>query len=262
MPTTTETIPTRLSAIYEEVNHFQPEKSNLSLLRQAWETHVSRARQQITGLHVEADGEILYLGDLSPGCRACKEGAWDCIFVTMECNLNCPFCYSPHAIPRDYAGSTFGATPAEIAENQARTRITGVSFSGGEPFLNPQRLFDWLAWFKGRYPDKYYWLYTNGLLADQAFLQRLEELGLDELRFNLAATGYDHPPVMENVATAARFIPNITVEIPAIPGHAAKLLSCLVKWSEAGVKFLNLHELMYEPGTNAASMVGERQPVV
>jgi pyruvate formate-lyase activating enzyme-like uncharacterized protein len=257
-----ETLPARLRAIYEEVSHLQMERANLDALRPIWEAHVSSARQQVPGIHVEADGEIVCLGGLSPGCQACKDGTWDCIFTTMRCNLNCEFCYSPHAIPRDYAGSVFGATPEQIAENHARTHITGVSFSGGEPFVEPQKLFGWVAWFKRRYPDTYYWVYTNGLLADEESVRRLGEIGVDEIRFNLAATGYDHPGVLENVAAAARFIPNVTVEIPAIPAHASKLLSCLADWCALGVRFLNLHELIYEPGTNSASMAGARRAIV
>jgi pyruvate formate-lyase activating enzyme-like uncharacterized protein len=87
-------------------------------------------------------------------------------------------------------------------------------------------------------------------------------LGLNEIRFNLAASGYDHPTVLENVAAAARFIPNVTVEIPAIPSHGSKLLACLSRWCALGVRFLNLHELMYEPGTLSASMPGARRLVV
>ena len=118
----------------------------------------------------------------------------------MGCNLDCEFCYSPHAIPRDYAGSTFGASLEQIAANHAQTHITGISFSGGEPFVDAPKLFEWVAWFKNLYPDKYYWVYTNGLLADDGKLRGLAELGIDEIRFNLAATGYDHPQVVENVA--------------------------------------------------------------
>ena len=258
----TETMPARLRAIYQEVSRHQPERSNLDTLRPAWEGHLSRARQQIPEIHVEAEGEVVCLGDLSPGCRACKEGTWDCIFTTMQCNLDCQFCYSPHAIPRDYAGSVFGTTPEQIAENYARTCITGVSFSGGEPFVDAQKLFEWVAWFTSRYPEKYYWVYTNGLLADEENLRRLGELGVDEIRFNMAAIGYDHPTVMKNLAAAIRFIPNVTVEIPAIPEHASKLLSCLADWCALGVRFLNLHELMYEPDTNSASMPGARRAVV
>jgi len=262
MPPVTEPMPARLREIYEEVHRLRPARSNLDALRPTWEAHISKARQQIPGIHVEAEGEIVYLGDLSLGCRACKEGTWDCIFTTMRCNLDCAFCYSPHAIPRDYAGSVLGGRPEQIADNHARTRITGVSFSGGEPFVDVPKLFDWVAWFTSRYPDKYYWVYTNGLLAGEESLRRLGELGVDEVRFNLAATGYDHPVVMENLAAAAQFIPHVTVEIPAIPEHAPKLLSCLASWCALGVEFLNLHELMYEPGTNSASMPGARRAIV
>lgn len=255
-------IPACLRAIYEEANRPEQEPSNLTALEPIWREHVSRARRAIRTVHVEADGEVLYLGELSPGCRACKEGVWDCVFTTMRCNLDCAFCYSPHAIPRDYTGSVFGATPEQIASNYARTHIAGVSFSGGEPFVDAPGLFDWIGWFKERWSDKYYWVYTNGLLADEVHLRRLGELGIDEVRFNMAATGYDHPTVMRNLAAAARFIPNVTVEIPAIPDHASKLLASLAEWSALGVRFLNLHELIYEPGSNSASMPGARQAIV
>ena len=256
------TLPERLQTIYKEASCRQMPESNLHTLQPAWEAHVARAQQQIRGLHVEDGGEVLFVGGISPGCQACKQGTWDCIFTTMRCNLDCGFCYSPHGIPRDYVGSLLGSTPEQIEGNHARTHITGISFSGGEPFADPQTLFEWVAWFTGRHPDKYYWVYTNGLLADEQKLRRLAQLGVHEIRFNLAATGYDHPPVLRNLEVAGHLIPNLTVEIPAIPRDAAKVLSCLARWSALGVRFLNLHELMYEPGTNSESMPGARLPIV
>jgi pyruvate formate-lyase activating enzyme-like uncharacterized protein len=257
-----DVLPAPLRVIQKEVEEQRRPESNLDALQPVWQEYVSKARGLLQGLYVEGDGEVLYLGGLSPGCQACKEGTWDCIFTTMRCNLDCQFCYSPHAIPRDYAGSLLGSTPEQIAGNHARTTITGISFSGGEPFVDTARLFDWVSWFTSRYPEKYYWVYTNGLLATEDKLRRLAELGVDEIRFNLAATGYDHPQVLENLAAAARQISSVTVEIPAIPQHAAKLLSCLADWSARGVRYLNLHELMYEPGTNSATMPGPRRAIV
>ena len=258
----TGVLPEPLRVIREEVMRSQQPAPDLDRLCGAWEEHVSSATQRIEDLNVQGLGEILALGTLSPGCQACKDGTWDCIFTTMRCNLSCDFCYSPHAISQEYAGSPLGATPKEIAANHSRTRITGISFSGGEPFAEPQKLFRWVDWFTSRRPQTYYWVYTNGLLADEPKLRRLAQLGIDEIRFNLAATGYDHPTVLENLAAAVHLIPNVTVEIPAIPEHAAKLLSCLQGWAALGVKFLNLHELIYEPGTNSASMPGPRWPFV
>jgi len=257
-----EGLPESLTAIWDEVQGWQPAHSTLDALRPTWAAHVARARHQLRDLHVEDEGEALYLGALSPGCRACKDGTWDCIFTTMDCNLDCAFCFSPHTIPRDYQGSQMGSTPAEIAANHERTRVEGISFSGGEPFLHPEKLFEWVAWFTSRYPDRYYWVYTNGLLASEDRLQHLAQLGVHEIRFNLAATGYHHPVVLENLSTAARLFPIVTVEIPAIPDHCDVLLSSLAGWCARGVRFLNLHELFYEPGTNSASLPGPRQAIV
>ncbi|MBN1936027.1 MAG: radical SAM protein [Anaerolineae bacterium] len=251
-----------MSEIYAEVDAYRSLSPNLDAFRQAWKVHLSQVGSRVPGVHIEAEGESVYLGELSPGCRACKEGTWDCAFTTMRCNLDCAFCYSPHAVPENYAGSAFGSTPEQIAANHAITHITGISFSGGEPFMDAHGLFAWAAWFQDHCPDKYYWVYTNGLLAHTENVQRLGELGIDEIRFNMAATGYDHPVVMANLAAAARFIPNVTVEIPAIPDHETKLLSCLADWCMSGVRYLNLHELMYEPDTNSASMSGVRQDVI
>jgi pyruvate formate-lyase activating enzyme-like uncharacterized protein len=258
----TDTMPTSLTRIREAVHQFRPEQSQLATCQQRWkhwwQDYVAQASQQISNIHIEDGGEVAYLGQLSPGCQACKNGTWDCIFTTMRCNLNCNFCCSPQAIAKDYAGSAFGSSPGQILENHTKTTITGISFSGGDPFVDKQKLFNWINQFRKHAPQKYMWLYTNGVLITQADLQKLQELEIDEIRFNLAATGYNNSRVMKNLACAVQLIPNVTVEIPAIPEHARKVLTSLGVWASLGVKYLNLHELMYEEETNAASMPGPR----
>jgi len=255
-------MPIPLKTILENLERSEKVECNLDGLFPKWQAALAKAKEQIPGIKILSDGEIVYLRELSPGCKACKAGTWDCIFTTTRCNIKCEFCYSPMALPMDYTGSVFGSTPAEIAGNHARTTITGVSFSGGEPFLEPKLLLEWVGWFKEHHPEQYAWIYTNGLLAEKGLLQELGKLGLDEIRFNTAATNYNHPRVMENLTLAAQSIPNVTVEIPAIPEDAAKLITNLGEWSRRGVKFLNLHELIYEPGTLSASMRGKRQSVI
>jgi pyruvate formate-lyase activating enzyme-like uncharacterized protein len=175
--------------------------------------------------------------------------------------LHCPFCYNPLDTPPDSSPSAFGTTLEEISLNQARTHITGISFSGGEPFLEPQKLLEWVAWFRGQPARQYTWVYTNGLLAKPHLLKELGSLGLNEIRFDMAATGYTHPTVLRHLSEAAAAIPNVTVEIPVIPADAEKLLAALPEWISRGVRFLNLHELIYEPGTLSWSMPGERLPI-
>lgn len=254
-------IPAPLQAIYAALARSHGFHSNQEKLWAEWDGFLPQLKARVPDIHIEADGEIVYIGELSPGCRACKAGTWDCVFTTMRCNLQCEFCYSPQSLALDFSGSAFGSNPAQIADNYSKTHITGISFSGGEPFLEPEKLLDRIAFFRERFPEKYIWIYTNGLRADVTSLRELGLLGVDEIRFNTAATGYTNPIVMQNMALAARFIPTVSIEVPAIPEHAQKLLSSLEEWISCGVKFINLHELLYEPGTLSAAMPGTRLSV-
>ena len=255
-------LPSELKCVREAVKQRPSQKSTVDALQPTWDAYIARAVAVVPEIHIEDGGETVYSGVLSPGCQACKAGAWDCIFLTMRCNLDCAFCYSPHHIPGDYCGSALGSTPRQVAENHHKAGICGTSFSGGEPLLEMEKLQQWFAALKAERPDEYYWLYTNGLVADETVFRRLGELGLDEIRFNAAAAGYDHPTVMDNIASAVRFIPNVTVEIPAIPEHAAQLRACLALWDSLGVRYLNMHELIYEPGSNSLDFPGTRQTVI
>ena len=227
-------------------------------LQAKWEAEAAAAVERMPGVRVEDGGECLYLNSISPGCRACKNGEWDCIFVTMACNLRCAFCWRPCAPTDGHLGSAFDSRREEIAAAYARTRISGISFSGGEVFLDPAALFDWIRWATQQAPGRYYWLYTNGLVATEEHLAQAAELGVHEARFNMAASGYADPEALRRLQVAARHFAAVTVEVPAIPEEASQLLNALPLWSEAGARYLNLHELVYEPGTYSASMRGPR----
>jgi len=83
----------------------------------------------------------------------------------------------------------------------------------------------------------------------------------DELDLSIKTVEFHRSQVMKNMAAASDHIPNVTVEIPAVPEDGPKLLSSLEKWALLGVKYLNMHELMYESDTNAATMEGQRQSI-
>jgi pyruvate formate-lyase activating enzyme-like uncharacterized protein len=250
-----------LKAISEEARFFREQAHTPSDLESGWRAYMQEARRCISGLKIDAGKATVCLGELSMGCQACKEGTWDCIFLTQRCNLSCSFCYSPTSMPGDAPSSAFGETLEEITANYTRTRIQGISFSGGEPFLEPERLLKWVSFFRSRFPEAYLWIYTNGILVEERALQTLGAVGLNEIRFNTAASGYDDSCVLETMQKAAGIFPNLTVEIPAIPEQAQKLRDSLALWAGLGVRYLNLHELLYETGTNSAKLPGPRQSI-
>lgn len=252
-------MPAFLYRIADEVREYWGQAYAPSDLQSDWQDYLVQAKQRIPSLTVNAEQATVCLGELSPGCQACKEGTWDCLFVTQKCNLSCSFCYSPRGIREDFAGSAFGDEPEEIAENYARTRIKGISFSGGEPFLEPERLVNWVSFFHRHFPEAYLWIYTNGMLIEEGMLQKLSAYEVDEIRFNTAASGYDNRVVMKNIKMASSYFHRLTVEIPVIPEEAQKVRDCLEVWAELGVHYLNLHELLYEPGSNSWEMAEPRQ---
>lgn len=188
----------------------------------------------------KADGR-----DLSPGCRACGEGTWACLFVNGVCNARCFFCPAPQLTrdPPETSGIPFPEID-DFLDYVEHFGFTGVSLSGGEPLLTEERTLAFLDALRGRFGTSLYlWLYSNGLLATPERLQRLAATGLDEIRFNALATDYD----LSAVRNAVGLFPRVTVEIPAPPGEAARLVRLAEELAALGVRHLNLHQLRATP---------------
>lgn len=182
-----------------------------------------------------------YHEQISPGCQICGQGKWSCLFITNECNANCFYC--PTSQTEDANPSTQNLT-FDSAESYAEYikffNFKGVSFSGGEPFLYFERTLAYIkALRKLCSPDLYIWIYTNGILVNDEKLKLLAEHGLNEIRFDIGATNYN----ISSLKTAATFITNVTVEIPAVPEEQNAIITLLPELIKAGVSNINLHQM-------------------
>jgi pyruvate formate-lyase activating enzyme-like uncharacterized protein len=183
--------------------------------------------------------------NLSPGCRSCKEGTWSCLFINNLCNGHCFFCPTPQSdqdLPT--TNTVTFSEPDDYADYIARFGFRGVSISGGEPLLDFARTLAFLSAVRARCGDAVHlWIYTNGILLKEAHLHALKATGLDEIRFNLAATDY----LLDKVKMAVGHIPIVTVEIPAIPEDYERLKQVIADLKAIGVRCLNLHQLRLTP---------------
>ena len=119
-------------------------------------------------------------------------------------------------------------------------KFKGASFSGGEPFLQYEKVLTFTRKIRERMGKGIYiWLYTNGDLVDKKKLKALKEAGLNEIRFDISARNYD----LKAVKMAVGIIDTVTVEIPAIPEDYEILKKCLPRMKAIGVAHLNLHQL-------------------
>ena len=195
------------------------------------------------GVYISAMGCKLYTGTLSPGCQICEKGYWGCNFINAICTRNCFFCPQDRTIKKEPLSHTDGfkfKDPTDHVHFLKSFGIKGVGFSGGEPLLVLDYLLSHITAIRNEFGRSIYqWVYTNGDLLDHGVLKKLRDAGLDEIRFDLSARNYDTSPVV----LAKKYLPVVTVEIPAIPEEYELLENLLVEWESIGVDFLNIHQL-------------------
>lgn len=198
------------------------------------------ARLSAAGIKGDLSSMTLYTRRLPPGCRSCLSGRGANVLVTGLCTRDCFFCFNHkprvdelvvHGVPVD--------DPAEAPEIVRRHGLRSVGLSGGEPLLRLPRTLALIAALKTMPRPPRVDLYTNGDLATDETLGRLKDAGLDAIRFDLAARGYDASPVRR----ALRVFDEVAVEIPVVPADRDALRRMVLELDEAGVPYLNIHEL-------------------
>jgi len=188
--------------------------------------------------------------ELSKGCTACKTGSWICVYIGVSCNLKCVSCpqISRHNV-EEFIWANGGADNIHSLEDLKKTidnneRITGISFSGGEPFLYLDLVHKWLNFINEHYAhlNLYKWIYTNGELVTKEKCEKLKELGINEIRFDLAATNYSNRTI-DKLEYCKTIFDKISVEVPVEPWKTDKFIGSLKRLDEIGLDYLNLHEL-------------------
>lgn len=208
-------------------------------------------KQEIRGLQARVSDlrfhesyQAISTGSLTPGCEICTRMAHMVVQLGFRCNARCPFCFLDVTDSGSADGPEDSVWKGIFQHFDSRKHtLEGVSFSGGEPLLYMADLDACVTAMRQARPDLYFWIYTNGILADEEHLNRLAELGISEIRFNLAATDYGSQ-VVKNVERARGGFEYVVVEVPAYPKQKAQLLACLRELDRIGIDQLNLQELL------------------
>jgi uncharacterized protein len=214
-----------------------------------------------------------HLGVLPTGCMQCREGAKLVLFVTGLCDKECFYCpVSREKMYRDVMFANERAIhppkPADaphthwaaLFEECDLIGAKGAGITGGDPMVKPERVVEVVRALKARYGSSFHvHLYTS-CAFDLAWIARLKEAGLDEMRFHPEVDDYArmdtswHAPA---VREAVRVGLTTTIEIPCIPGREADILA-LARWAQAhGCAGLNMNELEFsEPNVAALKARG------
>ena len=186
-------------------------------------------------------------GELAEGCKHCVEGSKMVLLVTGVCPWGCDYC--PVSLEKKgkdavYANEGRAATDAEIIAEAESMDATGTGITGGDPLVRMDRTVHMIRMLKDRFgPDHHIHLYTATIDSGKA--ARLEEAGLDEIRFHPPREMWTRMRETDLAEIAANSGMDVGIEVPAIPGAEEELSSLIDYAFSVGVKFVNLNELEF-----------------
>jgi pyruvate formate-lyase activating enzyme-like uncharacterized protein len=195
---------------------------------------MTRAIRQIVG-------DSLLIGKLPTGCKLCATGSKMVLFVTGLCDSSCYYC--PLSIEKAGKDITFAdempvISDADVTSEADAITAKGSGFSGGDPLCRIERTLHYIGLLKSTYSSDFHiHLYTSKCDVEKGTLKKLNDVGLDEIRF--------HPQTSDwsGIETAASIGMNVGLEVPAIPGTANRLQALAIRAEEVGASFVNINEL-------------------
>ena len=170
------------------------------------------------GAQMHANGHCFHYGRISFGCRDCFTGEQSInLFHGTQCMCHCPYCYYNPTREEVLLNEQQEQREIEFTKYKLREmdnyRPAIVSLcSSGETLLYidtferyAQEIYP-LIYAKGIHP--YTFLYTNGILADDAMLERLQHIGVQEVRFHWSASGFSDEVYAHMKCAKARRMPS------------------------------------------------------
>ena len=183
------------------------------------------------------------------GCLSCLLGTGlSAVRKTNRCNAACPFCYDYGLLDQiepigealwEIGGSRYREEDLELLF-ALQGKPTGISYVYLEPFMEIEKDYGIIRRFHKAGIHQH--LYTNGLDATPEKLRALGEAGLDELRFNLGASG-TADRVIDAMAAAKDYIPQVGIETPMTREFFRALEKKKDRILAAGIDFMNCAEL-------------------
>ncbi len=190
-------------------------------------------------------------GDLTPGCQVCLNGESGTLPIrsVYECNLRCKFCfyYGDFDHQVNLASDHFKLGKWITANQDIKLwvkrnleKVKGVMWVAMEPFMEIEKHYDLIEFFSNL--DIHQHMYTNGTLVKKIHMEQLQKAGLDELRFNLAATNCSDE-IIETMALARDYFSYLVVESPMYQGFFDSFMKKRDKILATKFDHLNINEL-------------------
>lgn len=191
---------------------------------------------------------------ISSACEACQTGVGSyTTYVSLKCHRQCYFCFNPNQDDYEFYKERKKDVNKELQELvDCGVKLRHLALTGGEPLLFKDEVVQFFELAQKIVPDAYTRIYSTGDLLDEKLLIKLKNAGLDEFRFSIKMD--DSPQkikhILGKIALAQKYIPQVIVEMPVIPGTVGEMKKLLVELDKLGIFGINLLEFCF-PLVNA-----------
>jgi hypothetical protein len=215
----------------------------------------------------ESKGNTFYIkGRYIPkGCKICLKGAKAVLFLNglcqnpSHCNWYCPISEKRKNQDVTFADEIQIFSKKDLLEEINKINAKGMSITGGDPLLpsNLEKTYDYIEYVKSVKGKKFHvHLYTNGLNLNEKICKRLNQVGLDEIRFHPPKKKWDVIKLAVENSTMS-----VGAEVPVIPTseHYKNLEEFIYYLDQIGADFINLNEFeICSPNSRALKERGFR----
>lgn len=222
----------------------------------AAETASLLAELKEKGVVSRCDDASLVYNRISPACEACKKGVGTMTsYISFRCHRNCFFCFNPNQDNFETHCRQLNDWNGELeAVKKEGGQLTHIALTGGEPLLHAAEAVAFFEKARELFPYAHRRLYTSGDLLTKEICERLQEAGLDEIRFSykMEDGASLQEKVLSNMEMAKKYIPSVMVEMPVMPDREAEMKVLLKRLDEIGIYGINLLELCFPYGNAEA----------
>ena len=188
-----------------------------------------------------------YTKELATGCKLCQKGAKLVLLVTGLCNAGCFYCpLSEKKKGKDviYADEKLVKSNEDILEEAELIEAEGTGITGGDPLVTIEKTIEMIHLLKDYFGEKHHiHLYTATLSSEK--VKRLEEAGLDEIRFHPPSIYWEKIEKTNLKEIAKNCEISKGIEIPLIPHLKKETIHLLKEVDTYGFDFINLNELEF-----------------
>ncbi len=192
-------------------------------------------------------GASFSINGLSSACCACTgDGGSKTFFLSLQCNRSCYFCFNANQGDYDERCELNRDWKQEVdAFVESCETVSHIGLTGGEPLLHKEEALAFLSYVRECCPQVHTRLYTAGDFLDEACLQDLAVAGLSELRLSIKLDDDPVETVLARLTLAKRYLSDVMVEMPVIPGTGAQMRHLLREFDALGIFGINLLEFCY-----------------